>query len=104
MARHLFVISLWWVLLSQTDVARAAVPAQFVARMYTEVLGRAPDPRGWNSAMRYFQANGCNRASLMAWGSTVFSSAELSALDYDSAATTLILYRSILNREPDKVG
>jgi hypothetical protein len=34
----------------------------------------------------------------------VFASTELSTLDYDSAATTLILYRSILNREPDKVG
>jgi hypothetical protein len=104
MARHSFVIFVSWALLSQIDAVRAAVPAQFIAKMYTEVLGRAPDPRGWNSAMRYFQANGCNRAALTAWGSMVFSSAELSTLDYDSAATTLVLYRSILNREPDPVG
>ncbi|MDB6107166.1 MAG: right-handed parallel beta-helix repeat-containing protein [Gammaproteobacteria bacterium] len=104
MARHSFVIFFAWVLLSQMDAAPAAVPAQFIAKMYTEVLGRAPDPRGWNSAVRYFQANGCNRASLTTWGRTVFSSAEFSTLDYDSAATTLILFLSILNREPDPAG
>jgi hypothetical protein len=27
--------------------AQAAVPHQFIAKMYTEALGRAPDQTGW---------------------------------------------------------
>src|SRR5215469_3256293 len=69
--------------------------------MYTEALGRAPDPTGWSAAVQNFQANGCTQALLTQWGSAVFSSPEFAALSYDTAATTLILYRSILNREPD---
>jgi hypothetical protein len=88
-------------LIGQAAVASAAVPAQFIAKMYTEVLGRAPDPEGWSSAVQDFQANGCDQSLLTQWGSNFFSSAEFNALSYDYAAITLILYRSILNREPD---
>jgi hypothetical protein len=88
-------------LIGGSTEARAAVPAQFIAKMYTEALGRAPDPQGWNSALEFFQASGCNQPSLTNWGSSVFSSVEFNALAYDNAALTLILYRSILNREPD---
>jgi hypothetical protein len=86
---------------SMSPFANAAVPAQFIAKLYTEALGRAPDPQGWTSAVQYFQSNGCNQALLTQWGSGFFSSAEFTGLAYDNAAITLILYRSILNREPD---
>lgn len=95
---------MWLVLLlaaSLSSLADAAVPTQFIAKLYTEALGRAPDPQGWSSAVQYFQSNGCNQALLTQWGSGFFSSAEFTGLSYDNAAITLTLYRSILNREPD---
>jgi uncharacterized protein DUF4214 len=90
--------------LAEAAAASAAVPAQFVARMYTEALGRAPDPAGWTSALAYFNANGCSQSLLAQWGGSVLASAEFSSLGYDDAALTLVLYRAILNREPDTAG
>ena len=90
--------------LSLPGLALAAVPGQFIAKMYTEVLGRAPDPAGWKGALGFFEPNGCSQALLQRWGSTVFASAEFSGLHYDNDAITLILYRAVLNREPDVTG
>jgi Domain of unknown function (DUF4214) len=104
MARLRFHLLLLCILSSHALAACAAVPTQFIAKMYTEVLGRAPDPQGWSSAVGYFQGGGCDRPHLTNWGSAVFSSAEFSGTQYDPAALTLILYRSILNREPDTAG
>jgi Domain of unknown function (DUF4214) len=84
--------------------AEAAVPAQYIAKMYTETLGRAPDPAAWNGALGYFEPNGCTRTTLTRWGALFFSSAEFRGLAYDNAATVLLLYRAILNREPDARG
>jgi hypothetical protein len=91
-------------LITPAAVADAAVPAQFIAKIYSEALGRAPDPKGWLAAVRYFQAAGCSRRTLEAWGGAAFASAEFRALHYDDAAMTLIAYRAILNREPDPSG
>lgn len=82
----------------------AAVPGQYIAKMYTETLGRAPDPVSWNGALAYFEPHGCNQATLTRWGAPFFSSAEFQGLHYDNAATALVLYRAILNREPDVGG
>jgi Domain of unknown function (DUF4214) len=84
--------------------AEAAVPAQYIAKMYTETLGRAPDPAAWNGALGYFEPNGCTRTTLTRWGAPFFSSAEFRGLAYDNAATALLLYHAILNREPDTRG
>jgi hypothetical protein len=84
--------------------AEAAVPAQFIAKMYTETLGRAPDAAAWNGALGYFEPNGCTQTTLTRWGALFFSSAEFHGLEYDNAATALLLYRAILNREPDAQG
>ncbi len=99
-----FVWLLSSTVLAEVTGAGAAVPTQFIAKMYSEALGRAPDPQGWNSAVQYFQENGCDQTDLAIWGSSVLSSEEFGGLLYDNAATTLILYRSILNREPDAAG
>jgi hypothetical protein len=72
--------------------------------MYTEALGRAPDPSGWQSAADSFSANGCNLAALQNWGRGVYLSPEYSQLGYDNAARALTLYRGVLNREPDADG
>jgi hypothetical protein len=84
--------------------AAAAVPAQYIAKMYTETLGRAPEPAAWNGALGYFEPNGCTQTTLTRWGRLFFSSAEFHGLEYDNAATTLLLYRAILDREPDPRG
>jgi hypothetical protein len=76
------------------------VPGQFIAKMFTELLGRAPDPEGWQSAVAYFQANACGQPTLKSWALTVVNSAEYQDLEYDSVAYALSLYRGILNREP----
>ena len=72
--------------------------------MYTEVLGRAPDPAAWNGALGYFEPNGCSQATLAKWGALFFSSPEFRGLKYSDAATALLLYRAVLNREPDRSG
>jgi hypothetical protein len=84
--------------------AQAAVPSQYIAKMYTETLGRAPDPAAWNGALGYFEPNGCNQTTLTRWGAQFFSSAEFHSLQYDNSAAALLLYRAIFNREPDARG
>lgn len=84
--------------------ARTAVPTQFIAKMDSEALGRAPDPQGWLAAVKYFQRSGCSRKTLETWGSAALSSPEFLGLHYDPAALVLVLYRAILNREPDRAG
>src|SRR6202012_2542282 len=53
---------------SQTAAQASYVPAQFIAKLYTEGLGRMPDQSGWQSATTYFAQNGCSAASLAAYG------------------------------------
>jgi uncharacterized protein DUF4214 len=91
-------------LLLHFSAAKAAVPAQYIAKMYSEIFGRAPDSAAWNSALGYFEPNGCSQRTLTVWGAPFFSSAEFQSLKYDHAATALLLYRAILNREPDSAG
>jgi hypothetical protein len=86
----------------------AVVPTQFVAKAYTELLGRAPTPAEWDRATTWFETHGCSTASLEAFGLGLVSSAEY-ARDYDShgldtPAIALTLFRFVLNREPDPDG
>jgi hypothetical protein len=39
--------------------AAAKLPGQFVAKLYTEALGRAPDAGGWSFHLGSFAAQGC---------------------------------------------
>ena len=81
----------------------ALVPYQYIAKAYTELLGRAPAAAEWTAATSYFQAHGCDRSSLELYGDTVVASAEYRG-DYSSTGTgsiALTLYRFVLNREPD---
>jgi hypothetical protein len=83
---------------------KAYVPAQYIAKLYTEALGRIPDQSGWQSAVTDFSQNGCTTTTLAAWGEAVFTSAEYTGLGYDNDARLLTLYRGALNREPDQAG
>lgn len=81
------------------------VPAQFIAKMYTEALGRIPDQRGWDDWVNVFRQQGCNQGSLSRAGQDFYvNRPEFNSLGYDNAAKLLALYRGALNREPDPVG
>jgi hypothetical protein len=84
--------------------ASAAQPTQFVAKLYTEALGRTPDQAGWADAMSFFDANGCSAATLKTKGEQVFQSPEYAGLGYSNAAKVLTAYRAILSTEPDQAG
>jgi Domain of unknown function (DUF4214) len=87
--------------------ARAAVAGaggQFVAKLYTEALGRAPDAGGWASSMQAIQANNCSLVVVRGLARGHYTSAEFDGLGYDSASKVLALYRGVLNREPDSGG
>ncbi len=109
--------------------ALAAVPAQFIAKQFTEALGRIPNPAEWQAWVNYFGTNGCSIATLKT-ARTLYLSREYlsgvrepvvpnglplpphrraehaddSRLALDNAAKVLTLYRGLLNREPDADG
>ncbi|HET9229551.1 MAG TPA: hypothetical protein VFR31_22915 [Thermoanaerobaculia bacterium] len=86
------------------QAAQARVPGQFIAKTYTEALGRAPHSYEWVEAVSWFEANRCRAATLQAWGRKVWLSNEYLSRDYDAPAELLTLFRGVLNREPDPAG
>jgi hypothetical protein len=76
------------------------VPGQYIAKLYSELLGRGPDAGEWTNAVEYFQSAGCSGATLSTFGTGVVESAEFQSLGYDAGALALVMYRAILNREP----
>ncbi len=76
--------------LSQTAGA-AVIPTQFLAKLYTEALGRAPDQTGWNAYLSYFQTNGCGAAQLAHVGEQFCASTEFASDYSDNAAKLLTL-------------
>jgi hypothetical protein len=81
-----------------------AVPNQFIAKQYTELLGRAPSPAEWSADVAGFQGTGCDAAALRAFAEDVLGSAEYQGLGYTNEEKLLTLYRAVLNREPDPGG
>ena len=84
--------------------AWAEIPNQFIAKMYTEVLGRAPDQGGWSWGVNYFSNYGCSATTLRNWGRNFYASPEYASRNYDNASKVLTLYRGILSREPEQGG
>jgi hypothetical protein len=84
--------------------ASAVVPTQWIAKMYTEALGRIPDQTGWQNSVDNFTTNGCTATTLKNHGEPFYTSSEFNALGYDNPAKLLALYRGVLNREPDPSG
>lgn len=84
--------------------ATTKVPDQFIAKMYTEVLGRAPDPAGWAFHRSSFEGTGCDSAALAGKVREFFGTAEFAARGYDNAERVLVAYRAVLNREVDTIG
>lgn len=84
--------------------ALADVPAQFMAKLYTEALGRAPDSGGWAAKIDYFNRYGCTSTTVKDQVKAALTSPEFNNLGYNNAAKVLLLYRTALDREPDANG
>jgi hypothetical protein len=84
--------------------AATVVPSQWIAKVYSEGLGRAPDQGAWANMVAFFQANGCSATTLAEKGEPIYESSEFTGLGYDNAARLLALYRGALDREPDSSG
>ena len=82
----------------------SAIPTQFIAKLYTEGLGRAPDQGGWSNYVSYFQGSGCNTDTLSNAGQQIYTSSEFTNDYSDNAARVLALYRGALNRDVDQGG
>ncbi len=76
----------------------------FIARFYSEVLGRAPDQQGLQAWTTFLSAN-CNRAGFQQIGATFFDSDEFRT-SRPLALSELIrkVYVTYLGREPDPAG
>jgi hypothetical protein len=79
-------------------------PSEFIARTYTEGLGRLPDQAGWSDWQKRFASTGCNAASLSQFVSGIYKGTEFQGLPYDNQERLLSLYRGVLSREPDSGG
>lgn len=84
--------------------ATTFVPYQFIAKLYTDGLGRAPDQSGWTSAANTFTTSGCTTSSLSTVANGVLLSPEFTALGLSAPAKVEVAYRTLLNREPDASG
>jgi hypothetical protein len=84
--------------------AAPVVPAQFIAKLYSEALGRIPDAGGWTGNVNFFASAGCNANTVRDRVRAFYNSPEFLGRPYDSAARVLTIYRGALNREPDQGG
>lgn len=84
--------------------ALAAQPSQFIAKLYSEALGRAPDATGWRTHHGFFAAKGCSAGTLRSAAFGFFAAPEYAVLRYTPEETVLTAYRAILSREPDPTG
>jgi hypothetical protein len=89
--------------ISSTSYSQS-LPSQFIAKTYTEALGRAPDGTGWWDWHNYFDVNGKNINTLKAFAKIVFTSQEYKGINYDNGDKVITLYRTLLCREPDLAG
>lgn len=82
--------------------AALANSSQFIAKHYTEALGRAPTAAEWKSAQS--QLASCNKSTLKALTQAIFTSAEYNSRGYDHHEKVLTVYRAVFSREPDAGG
>ena len=83
---------------------QVTIPSEFIARTYTEGLGRVPTQTEWNKWHSYFQTRPCNTLSLSGTLAEVYFSDEYKNLPYSADARTFTIYRGVLSREPDSGG
>jgi hypothetical protein len=77
------------------------VPGQFIAKIYTEGLGRLPTQQEWSAAVEEFSSDGCSPQTLADIGTRVYASADYARLGHDNTSRLVTLYRGVWNSEPD---
>jgi hypothetical protein len=90
--------------LVEASPASAATPppAQFIAKMYTEALGRMPEAGGWAANIDAYGRTGCTLDAIRQSIRGFYLSTEFLGLHYGNAARVLALYRGAVNREPEQ--
>lgn len=85
--------------------AQGVIPYQLIAKVYTEVLGRAPDPAGWKIHSDWFAQVGCSLSTVKLFVTTALKTwPEFQNLGYDNGAKILVLFRVVMQRDPDLAG
>jgi hypothetical protein len=85
---------------SKAVAAPTDVPGQFIAKLYTEGLGRLPHQSEWTDAVQAFEESGCSQQTLADVGQEVYTSADYARLGYDNTSRLETLYRGVWNSEP----
>ena len=60
------------------------VPHQFIAKTYTEALGRIPDSTGYGVSVQMFRQSGCSVELLRAWARQFYDSPFRPQTEYQS--------------------
>ena len=81
----------------------SAVPTQFIAKQYTEGLGRAPTVEEWEHWVSFFSHKGrsCGAPSMTVLVRAVFLSSEFDRLRYRRVEALSALSRAVLNHDLD---
>ncbi len=75
---------------------------QFVAKLFTEGLSRAPEGSEYAAYTGRIEKDGCTVETLTALAEQIFSSQEFQEEKLTERERTFTVYRAILSREPDK--
>lgn len=75
---------------------------QFVAKLFTEGLSRAPEGSEYTDYTGTIEKDGCTVETLTGLAARLFSSEEFQKEDLTESEKTFAVYRAILSREPDK--
>ena len=91
-----------WFVLSLILLAGSAnaSPTQYYAQIYTEVLGRSPEPADWAANEYRFTESSLSVSSARSLITSLLQTSEFRNLHYTPSETAYVLYRAILLREP----
>ena len=73
---------------------------QFIGKLFTEGLGRMPDPVNYRKYQELILEELCTKETLLKIAKRVFMSSEYDELKLCPKRQAITLYRSILNRDP----
>ncbi|MDR3120300.1 MAG: right-handed parallel beta-helix repeat-containing protein [Clostridiales bacterium] len=73
---------------------------QFIGKLYTEGLGRMPDPAGYRRCQELILDELCSKETLAKIARELFTGAEYAALKLCEKRQAITLFRAILNRDP----
>ncbi len=76
--------------------------AQYIAKLFTEGLGRGPRPEEWKEYTDDIFRNRCEAETLAKLAFKLFSSDDFKALKLNDAEAAFAVYRAVLNRDPNR--